>query len=141
MMRSGSLTPLGSEFHDFLYAPIRQDNDGMMLSVLSALARQEVDPWHEAARLARLPRRTAVEQLIALLDAAPRQPLASPDGASIAAHLIALLPRHTALNLAAYKSLPLIASMKNPAVVPSLVFIVIYMTFLLLTFAVMSGFE
>jgi len=141
MMRSGSVTPLGSEFHDFLYAPIGQDNDGMMLSVLSALARQDIDPWDEAARLARLPRQTAVEQLIALLDAALRRPLAPSDGASIAARLIALLPRHTGLNLTAYKLLPLIASMRKHAVVPSLIFIVIYMTFILLTFAVMAGLQ
>lgn len=140
MTRSGSVTPLGDEFHDFLYAPIGQDNDGMMLSVLSALARQDVDPWDEAARLARLPRQTAVEQLIALLDAAPRRPLASTDGASIAVRLIALLPRHTGLNRATYKLLPLIASVRKPAVGPNLVFIVVCMTFILLTFAVMAGF-
>jgi hypothetical protein len=140
MMRSVSVTSLGPEFHEFLYAPIGQDNDGMMLSVLSALARQDVDPWEEAARLARLPKETAVKQLIALLDAPPRQPLASPDAARIATRLIALLPRHTRLNLAAYKSLPVIASMKNPAVVPGLLFIVIYMTFILLTFAVITRF-
>jgi hypothetical protein len=112
----------------------------MMLSVLSALARQDVDPWEEAARLARLPKETAVRQLIALLDAPPRRPLVSPDAARIAVRLIALLPRHTRLNLGAYKSLPLMAFMKNPAVVPGLLFIVIYMTFILLTFAVMTGF-
>jgi len=140
MMRSVSVTPLGPEFHEFLYAPIGQENDGMMLSVLSALARQDVDPWAEAARLARLPRETAVKQLIALLDAPRRRPLASPDTARIAVRLVALLPRHTRLNLAANKSLPVIAFMKKPAVVRSSLFILIYMIFILLAFAVMTGF-
>jgi hypothetical protein len=140
MMRSVSVTPLGPEFHEFLYAPIGQDDDGMMLSVLSALARQDVDPWEEAARLARLPKETAVKQLIALLDTPRPRPLASPDAARIAVRLIALLPRHTRLNLAAYKSPPVMAFMKNRAVVPGLLFIVIYMTFILLTFALMTGF-
>jgi hypothetical protein len=140
MMRSVSVTPLGPEFHEFLYAPIGQDDDGMMLSVLSALARQDVDPWEEAARLARLPKETAVKQLIALLDTPRRRSLASTDASRIAVRLIALLPRHTRLNFAAYKSPPVIAFMKNPAVVPSLLFIVIYMTVILLTFAVMTGF-
>jgi hypothetical protein len=40
MMRSVSVTPLGREFHEFLYAPIGQDNDGMIVSVLSALAME-----------------------------------------------------------------------------------------------------
>jgi hypothetical protein len=52
------MNPIGtpaSEFDDFLYAPIVEGGNGMVLSVLSALARVNVDPWDEAARLARLP--------------------------------------------------------------------------------------
>jgi len=43
-MSSVSNVRLG-EFETFLYAPIGQDNEGMPLSVLSALARRDVDPW------------------------------------------------------------------------------------------------
>lgn len=84
---------LGTEFEKFLYAPIGQDNDGMPLSLLSALARQDIDPWDEAAKLALLPEEQAVAQLVALLGAFPRAPLACPDPASIAPRLVTLLPR------------------------------------------------
>ena len=39
------------EFDDFLYAPVGADSNEMPLSVLSALARLNVDPWEEAAEL------------------------------------------------------------------------------------------
>ena len=54
-MPSVTVTQLSSEFNDFLFAPIAEDRHGMPLSVLSALARQNVDPWQEAANLASLP--------------------------------------------------------------------------------------
>jgi hypothetical protein len=85
--------PLGTEFEKFLYEPIGQDNNGMPLSVLSALARQDVDPWNEAAKLAQLPEQQAVAQLVSLLGAFPRAPLVCPDPASIAPRLVTLLPR------------------------------------------------
>jgi hypothetical protein len=71
----------------------------MTLSVLSALARQDIDPWTEAARLSQLPEETAVEQIIALLDALPGRIVASLDRMKVASRLCALLPRSTASNL------------------------------------------
>jgi len=85
---------LRAEFEKFLYAPIGQSNEGMPLSVLSALARRDVDPWEEAAKLTQLPEEKAVSQLVSLLGASPHAPLAGPDSATIAMRLIALLPRH-----------------------------------------------
>ena len=52
MTATASVSRLGSEFDDFLYAPIGEDRNGMLLSVLSALARLDIDPWQEAAKLA-----------------------------------------------------------------------------------------
>jgi hypothetical protein len=43
MSGSVRMSPLGSEFDSFLYAPIGEDGNGMPLSVLSALARLDVD--------------------------------------------------------------------------------------------------
>jgi hypothetical protein len=77
-MRTVSHGRLGSEFERFLYSPIGQDSNGMPLSVLSALARQDVDPWDEAAKLAQLPEEKAVTQLVSLLGAFPHAPLACP---------------------------------------------------------------
>lgn len=65
----------------------------MLLSVLSALARLNVDPWQEAAKLALLPGETATQKLAAIIAALPDGPSARRDPRTIAARLIALLPR------------------------------------------------
>lgn len=126
-MSSVSHARLGSEFERFLYAPIGQDNNGMPLSVLSALARQDVDPWDEAARLALLPEEKAVTQLVSLLGAFPHAPLACPDPASTATRLITLLPRprdqvHPSLNLFVEA-----VAEKHPVFVSNLLFVLAYM--------------
>ena len=58
---------IGPEFEKFLCAPIGADRNGTGLSVLSALARLNVDPWQEATSLARMPREAA------LVDALPNE--------------------------------------------------------------------
>jgi hypothetical protein len=83
---------LGPEFDDFLYASIEEDN-GKLLSVLSALARLDVDPWRETAKLARLPEEAATQRLAALIAALPDESSAHRPVRTIAARLIALLPR------------------------------------------------
>jgi hypothetical protein len=52
---------LRPEFDDFFYAPIGADGVEMPLSVLSALARLDVDPWTEAAELSELPKGAAAQ--------------------------------------------------------------------------------
>lgn len=86
----------GSEFDEFLYAPIAEENNGMLLSMLSALARLNVDPWEEAARLARLPREAATRFLTSLIAALPDGPSARTDPEALAERLIALLPQRVA---------------------------------------------
>lgn len=92
MTRSSDFS-LGSEFDGFLFAPIGEDRNGMPLSVLSALARLNVDPWQEAAKLARLPAEKATKRLTSLIAALPDGPSVDRDPGTIAARLIALLPR------------------------------------------------
>ena len=90
-------TSLGSEFDDFLFAPIVEESNGMMLSVISALARLDLDPWQEANNLAGLSGETATKRLASLLIAAlPDGPSARRDPETIAARLTALLPRRAA---------------------------------------------
>ena len=67
MTYSASVSRLGSEFDDFLFAPIGEDRNGMLLSVLSALARLDIDPWQEVAELAGLPGTTATQRLASLI--------------------------------------------------------------------------
>ena len=76
----------------------------MLLSVLSALARLDIDPWQEAAKLARLPGETATQRLAALIAELPDEPSADPDPVTIAARLIALLPRPTDRNIPSRKA-------------------------------------
>jgi hypothetical protein len=83
----------GSEFNDFLFAPIGEDGNGMLVSVLSGLARSDVDPWQEAARLAELPGETATQRLASLIGALPDRGASYPESRTIAARLVALLPR------------------------------------------------
>jgi hypothetical protein len=94
MTRTTSLSSLGSEFDDFLFALIGEEKSGMRLSVLSALARLDVDPWQEADELARLPPESAIARLASRIAALPEDSSAHPDPETIAGRLIALLPRH-----------------------------------------------
>jgi hypothetical protein len=93
-MTHAALAPLiGAEFDKFLYAPIHEDRNGTPLSVLSALARLEVDPWQEAASLALMPKATAAVRLTALIAALPDEQTKDIPAKSIAADLVALLPQ------------------------------------------------
>ena len=92
IMRARSRGFLGSEFNNFLYAPIGVDQHGENLSVVSALARLDLDPWKEAAKLAKLPGNLATQNLSALIVALQEIPSARQDPGKIAARLVALLP-------------------------------------------------
>ncbi len=92
MTRSAAASRLGSEFDDFLFAPIGNDMNGMQLSVLSALARLNIDPWLEAATLARLPKAIAAEKLGSLITQLPGGLSACSDPITTGARLIARLP-------------------------------------------------
>ncbi len=93
-MTHAALSPLiGREFDEFLGAPIGEDRNGTTLSVLSALARLDVDPWLEATSLARMPREAATERLTALIDALPREPASAIPSITNVADLVALLPK------------------------------------------------
>ena len=67
----------------------------MPLSVLSALARLDIDPWEEAAELSELPRFTAAQRLAALIVQLPGGRWTQADSRTIADRLIELLPRRS----------------------------------------------
>ncbi|MEO5626072.1 MAG: hypothetical protein ABIQ70_08715 [Dokdonella sp.] len=87
---------LDPQFDDFLFAPIGEEKDGMLLRVVSALARLDLDPWEETANLARLPRQAATERLTEFIVSLPNSPSADLDPGAIAAGLIARLPAQPA---------------------------------------------
>jgi hypothetical protein len=86
---------LGPEFDAFLFAQVDEESSGRLLSVLSALARLDVDPWREATELARMPRESANQRLTSLIAALPAAPAGRLPAATIADRLIRLLPRAT----------------------------------------------
>ena len=81
-----------TELDKFLFAPIGEEGNGMLLSVLSALARLDLDPWQEAATLTIMPTQDAAARLTCLLSSLPSC-AANPLGPGTVARLIALLPR------------------------------------------------
>jgi len=127
MTRSTTVAQLSSEFNDFLFAPIAEDRHGMPLSVLSALARLNVDPWQEAARLTSLPREAAIQRLTGLIAELPGGSPTHPGPATNAAGLIRLLP-HRADRTVAARNGPLAVGLK-----PNLVAIayLVWMAFML----------
>jgi hypothetical protein len=99
MMSDGTLSGLSCEFNNFLYSAVSDDSDPMPVSVLSALARHNVDPWQEAAHLAQMPKRAAVARLASMIltvnsDLTPQRP-----AELIATRLIELLPAPSILGI------------------------------------------
>lgn len=92
MTTSDSASYLTPQFDDFLFARIDDGSDAMPLSVLSVLARLGVDPWEEAAKLARLPRVSAAKRLVSFIAATPGAPSAYLNDKTVSDRLIALLP-------------------------------------------------
>jgi hypothetical protein len=81
-----------SRYNDFLFAPICEDTNGTRLSVLSALARMDVDPWEEATKLAAMPKAIAQSTLISTLELLSGKSWKAPEAEVVAARLIQLLP-------------------------------------------------
>jgi hypothetical protein len=129
MTRSASASLQRSEFDDFLFAPIGDERNGMLLSVISALARLDLDPWLEAASLARMPRETATERMASLISTLPDRTSAHLAPEAIAAQLTALLPRPGDSSARRQKAL----LVRSAATRTRVIIFVALMTFLLTT--------
>jgi len=77
-----------------LFSAVGAEEDGIPLSMVSALTRLGLDPWDEAGRLSSLSKREAVEQLARLIAELPdsHRPLA--EARKIADGLVEQLPQH-----------------------------------------------
>lgn len=84
---------LKSEFNDFLFAPVGDETDHRPLTVLSALSREGIDPWQQAAALRQLPREQATRNLASILAALPDRARSTGEAQLAADRLIDLLPR------------------------------------------------
>src|SRR5882724_770298 len=87
---------MNAEFDEFLFAPVGEQSNGMPLSVMSALTRLDFDPWEKAAQLSGLTAKDAIQTLASLIARLPAGPWDLADASTIAARLVALLPKRAA---------------------------------------------
>jgi hypothetical protein len=80
------------ELEPFLYASVGEDWNGNDVTVLSALARLDLDPWEEAADLAKLQHDEALARLGTLLARFRDVPSLKSAHAEVARDLNKLLP-------------------------------------------------
>lgn len=92
--RQASPAVLPPDLGLFLSAGIGVERSGMTLTVLSALARLDLDPWDEAGRLSKLSRQEAADSFAGSLAMLPAMP-SWPQGTT--ARLVALLPKDGSL--------------------------------------------
>jgi hypothetical protein len=96
MALSARFSLLHSDFNDFLFAAIGNEQNGMPLSVVSGLTRLGLDPWEEAAHLASLPKALAAEALSPIIARLPFDRPERSDHIAISRRLVALLPEQQA---------------------------------------------
>jgi len=113
MKHSATVVSRGSEFDAFLFAPIGEEKNGMLLSVLSALARLDLDPWREAAELARMPKQVAKQRLTSLIEALPDAPSTRPEPETISTRLFALLPPAASSSVTSSETIPVVGAPLN----------------------------
>ena len=93
MANRPSVYSFTSRYDHFLFAPICEEANGMQLSVLSALARMDVDPWEEATRLAAMPKAIAERTLVSILNRVLGKSWNPSETEVVAARLVQLLPQ------------------------------------------------
>ena len=91
-------SPSHARYTSFLFTVVGAEksdarNSGEDITVLTALARIGIDPWQEAARLARLPRGEAADSLAATFLNLPDTRWADGDAAGAAQRLVDALPK------------------------------------------------
>jgi hypothetical protein len=124
---------VNGEFDAFLFSSIGEDRNGMPLSVVSLLARRDLDPWLEADKLASLAPEVATRQLTRMIQTISYQPLTLPNPEAIAIRLIALLPhRPPAQVQRPTKAGYVVTSARlNPKAVAAIIILAIYLIFTL----------
>lgn len=137
MTHPPSNSALGPKFNPFLFALVRKDAAQSPLSVVSVLARLDVDPWQEAAELTRMPKEAASHRLARLLSSLPGDPSGQSDCGPIATRLITLLPGHAGPEIISSGSWPRPGVLVDPRVV--LILYLIAAAALATSFRVVSG--
>lgn len=85
-------------YERFLGASVGEDQRGFEVSVLSMLARLDLDPWVEAAELSALSDAPLRQRLERRLEAFPDLPLTGPSRLETVSRLMTLLPERKRLS-------------------------------------------
>jgi hypothetical protein len=88
MTLSGAYAPLSPEFDAFLFASVGEEVNGVPLSLLSLFSQLGLEPRDEAARLSRLSKSAAAEQLAKLIGRATKDRWTEAETRTIADGLI-----------------------------------------------------
>ena len=94
------LSHINAEFDRFLFASIGDQENGTPVSVFSAFARSDIDPWQEAARLAQMPKPLAARNVASVIEELPNGRWSPPGSEIIATRLVDLLPSHVSVTSA-----------------------------------------
>ena len=89
-----SFRPLRPDLDKFLFAEVGAEQEGVPLSMVSALTRLGLDPWDEAGRLSSLGKQEAAEQLARLIAELPGTGRHLAEAREIARELVERLPKH-----------------------------------------------
>ncbi len=100
MATNAVLDPHNHDFDRFLHASVGEDYNGNGVTVLSALARLNLDPWQEARELASLGREAAGVRLDTLLSRVCDVPGLEQDDGAVAQDLAGLLPKNASQAMA-----------------------------------------
>ena len=91
--------PDSAEIYDvFLYSSVADQENGTPISVLTALARGNCDPWEEAARLAKLSPDRAERELVELLAGGVDRKVSFVELEAAAKRLVPMLPLRRKIN-------------------------------------------
>jgi hypothetical protein len=96
--------PLRPDLDKFLYAAVGQEQEGVSLTMISALARLDLDPWDEASRLSALEKPEAGAQLTETILRLTGKRWPFPEARRIADGLVELLPNRAQKREAAHAS-------------------------------------
>ncbi|MDP5220943.1 hypothetical protein Q5Y75_27535 [Ruegeria sp. 2205SS24-7] len=99
MSASDVLNPDGSDYDAFLFAKVGEDRSGAAVTVLSALARLDLEPRTEARVLSRLGPEDAQARLTTHFEAITDIPALALASESRASKLVSLLPKHAPLRI------------------------------------------
>jgi hypothetical protein len=127
MKASDTLNPDGNGLHPFLHAVIGQDSQGADVTMLSALARQGLDPWSEGVELSRLGHETALKRIDSRLGLVLDVETLTSDRPAVARRLAGLLPTSRVTPVAAaVQGAVARTPLRNPGLILAIIILVAF---------------